>query len=79
MRTLESGLSAITAMFLRFWNGNVYEELLQQYLVKGDRRKCMIVLGEVKRSHTVSDGAENRVAIASENDIALLINRPAEV
>ncbi len=37
------------------------------------------VLDEIKDGYAISDGAEHRVAVGREDEVALLVQRPAQV
>jgi hypothetical protein len=77
----ESGLRAITAIFLRFSNGKVYDLLLQRRNkpINHQHKPKPGLLYEIENRDAVSHWTKQRVSIWSENDIPLTVNRAAYV
>jgi hypothetical protein len=80
IRTFESGLRAIAAMFFRFSKGNVYDLLLCMInTVRGHVGLEGTLLDEVERRNTVPDGAEDGVAVRGEYNVSLSVYSTTEV
>jgi hypothetical protein len=85
IKTFVSGLRAMAAIFFRHSKGSVRDLLL----VHENRDTCehkdsgraqwIHQLNEVKGAYAISDWAQQRIAIRSEDHISLLINRAADI
>lgn len=83
MSTFASGLRAITAMFFRFSKAKVDDLLLyHRSQTSGHSYDTKIrsdALDQIKNRDPVPHRAQNRVPIRREYDVALAVDRPAEI